>query len=404
MVQYNYYHTFEEFITPTDVQIAFYAVDFDLWFGAIHSFFDFRSVVPCSLYATLLWCTKENTRFSLRQFFIVPFLLIFVGSIIYFSCGSYHYLAKMANSSFIAFHNVISVWEIDFFRQNSFKEREQVDKIEYNNPTKNIVFIMDESVRGDHLSINGYHRKTTPFLDKIQQDGALINWGICSSAATNSINSNNLLLVGVNSFPDTAYHSLTKPTLFQYSKAMGYTNWYFDAQKDIWWNGTRNDFNAIDIWKPMNVIRKNTDIPHYENDKMMAEQVNEIVSSSTGNFIWLTKRGVHHPYNDDFPNERPEWSPIMESNTIDITKQNQLNNSYDDAILYNFETFFKALFKDNIIPQNTIFVYTSDHGQTLSENGENWTHSRVTKNEANVPLFIIGLKTSLHSMFQFLKF
>ncbi len=38
---------------------------------------------------------------------------------------------------------------------------------------------------------------------------------------------------------------------------------------------------------------------------------------------------------------------------------------------------------------NTTFVYTSDHGQTLSENGETWPQTGPTRNEARVPIFII---------------
>ena len=40
--------------------------------------------------------------------------------------------------------------------------------------------------------------------------------------------------------------------------------------------------------------------------------------------------------------------------------------------------------------ENTIFAYTSDHGQTLSENGETWPQTGPTHNEANVPLLIVS--------------
>jgi len=41
------------------------------------------------------------------------------------------------------------------------------------------------------------------------------------------------------------------------------------------------------------------------------------------------------------------------------------------------------------IPNNTVFVYTGDHGQTLFKTGKN-SHGGDSKAEATVPLFIIG--------------
>jgi glucan phosphoethanolaminetransferase (alkaline phosphatase superfamily) len=49
-----------------------------------------------------------------------------------------------------------------------------------------VVIILDESIRGDHLSINGYERKTTPFLEQLQEQHKLFSWGIAVSASTGS--------------------------------------------------------------------------------------------------------------------------------------------------------------------------------------------------------------------------
>ena len=38
---------------------------------------------------------------------------------------------------------------------------------------KNIVLITVDSLRADHLSCLGYHRETTPNLDKLAKDGVL---------------------------------------------------------------------------------------------------------------------------------------------------------------------------------------------------------------------------------------
>ncbi|MCZ2123651.1 MAG: sulfatase-like hydrolase/transferase [Anaerolineales bacterium] len=42
------------------------------------------------------------------------------------------------------------------------------------------------------------------------------------------------------------------------------------------------------------------------------------------------------------------------------------------------------------ILKNTVFLYTSDHGQTLFENNATWLHCNYTTMEATVPLLMIG--------------
>ena len=64
-------------------------------------------------------------------------------------------------------------------------------------PKNNIVLVIDESIRGDHLSVNGYKRETTPFLDALSQEDSFYNWGLAVAGATCSHPSNSLILTGV---------------------------------------------------------------------------------------------------------------------------------------------------------------------------------------------------------------
>ena len=77
---------------------------------------------------------------------------------------------------------------------------------------------------------------------------------------------------------------------------------------------------------------------------------------------------------------------------IDPARREELINSYDNALRYNLEHFFRALnpasWRDNVF-----VIYTSDHGQTLSEHGERHTHCGTARTtaptEASVPLLLI---------------
>jgi glucan phosphoethanolaminetransferase (alkaline phosphatase superfamily) len=124
----------------------------------------------------------------------------------------------------------------------------------------------------------------------------------------------------------------------------------------------------------------------------LAQKIAEIAGSSTGHFIWVIKYGIHFPYSRALPRSAVEWQPADFSDRIDPARKAELANLYDSALKFNLERFFKALDIENWRNRN-VLVYTSDHGQTLSENGERHTHCGTTATtsitEAMVPLFIV---------------
>jgi lipid A ethanolaminephosphotransferase len=256
-------------------------------------------------------------------------------------------------------------------------------------PTNNIVFVVDESVRGDHLGIDGYERDTTPLLAILSSSGKLKNWGIASSGATCSIESNNLLLTGLHDLPDTDFNVYKLPTIFQYAKAAGYKNYYFDGQLSTVWNGKASDLDDYEWINAKNFAA----LQPYEIDHEIAARVRQIVASGTGNFIWINKRGTHKPYERAYPADANVWQPALygadDSGFYGSVDHDQLVNSYDNALLYNLQSFFSPLVEPGI-PDGTVIVYTSDHGQTLGENGAVVSHCSTTRNEAVVPLFVIG--------------
>jgi glucan phosphoethanolaminetransferase (alkaline phosphatase superfamily) len=247
------------------------------------------------------------------------------------------------------------------------------------------VFIVDESIRADHLSVNGYERPTTPYLEELAQRGVLHNWGSAVSGATCSRESNNLLLTGITALPDTTQQIQRQPSIFQYAKAMGYTTHYLDSSNPNFWNGTKNDLRFIDHWE--NATRF-ADGALYDADMRLAQHTRSVLES-TGNVIWINKRGVHFVYNNTFPHAEAQWTPIMNGYAHDLAHREEIRNSYDNGVRYNAETFWRSLITDPAVLKHTVVVYTSDHGQTLAEHGEGWSHCKDTRNEALVPLFLL---------------
>lgn len=393
--EYSYQNAFQRFSNLEDMENAFIAADFSIKLNAISIYFNWLAIIPCLFYGSLLFFAKPQTNKTWR--YLLLNLIIFTS---FFSFTAYYTRNIFHTISLDAGYRTLISFPVNWYLGSTNQpplslfynaDREKIDYISQVSPTNNIVFIVDESVRGDHLSLNGYQRKTTPFLEELNQQGVLKNWGIAVSGTTCSKTSNNLLLTGLNDLPDKNFRIYQMPTIFQFAKSMNYKTYSFDGQVSQIWNGKPSDLQTIDERITSTDF---SDKKTYEIDAEIARRVKEITEKSVGNFIWITKYGVHKPYQNSYPNTEKTWSPTINNDDFSSIYAKQINaeflqNDYDNAILYNSETFFKNLIGETINP-NTIIVYTSDHGQTLMKNGETVSHCSNTKNEANVPLFIIS--------------
>ena len=264
-------------------------------------------------------------------------------------------------------------------------------------PLNNIVIVVDESIRGDHFSLNGYGRDTTPVLDELASRGILYNWGIAAAASTGSRFTYAALITGLtpDDFPDRSEFKVnTFPTIFQYAKAMNYKTYFLDGQMNGYWGGVADDKNYFDNWQGILDISEHRSFNTWEVDDLIAKKVRSIIYESTGNFIFVFKRGAHIPYHTNFPPDDAKWAPIYQSeNKFDIPSGERLTevrNTYDNSIRYNVNSFFRNMVDDYAaIPNDSVILYTGDHGQTLFVNGRS-SHGGDTKPEATVPLFIIG--------------
>jgi len=383
--EYGYQRAFFRFSTTEDLRIALFDATAQQRVDSVITYANWLMIIPCVAYATLLFSFRGKRRKSwLTLGLLLAVLIGFYGAI-----GSYvsgHFTAV----SLTAFMRtiIISPWK---WARNYNGPREMVAPHPEHRPQNNIVFVIDESIRGDHLSINGYSRPTTPHLDYLGKQGWLYNWGIAAAGATCSFVSDTLLFTGMapTQLPDSGFQVRKIPSIFQYAKAMGYQTHFLDAQKDDYWLGTSFDRAFFDNWQPASSFDSANG---FDRDEALAKRINEIVGSSTGQFIWVIKLGVHYPYSRAFPPSATEWKPDARSGHIPLPNE-QLINEYDNGLKYNLQSFFGALEVSKWSKQ-TILIYTSDHGQTLSEHGEQHTHcgsvGNIFPTEVKVPLFMIS--------------
>jgi hypothetical protein len=377
LVQYGYWKAVQRFLIPEDLRIAT-ATPVAIWMGASKLFFDWRFILPvlvliCFLFLFGARKTREPSFIKLGYVILSLAGLTLLQAL----------LAHLLNPglSFPSFFGTLTRSAMDGIITG---KREAVNYRHPGVPQNNIVLVIDESIRGDHLSINGYGRKTTPILDSLaHEEEGFHNFGLAVAGATCSYSSNALLLTGVRPGLDEYETTVRHPTLFHYAKAMGYKTYYMDAQTNSFWNGlTVQDMSFIDSW--LKAREFGNDL---QSDFRAADQIVEIVSQGTGNFIVLNKRGVHFMYEGSYPAEAAVWLPLPGDYE---SHPDLVSNAYDNGVLYNVNTFFQRLLIDSEILGTTTILYTSDHGQTLFENNASWLHCNYTAPEATVPLILIG--------------
>jgi glucan phosphoethanolaminetransferase (alkaline phosphatase superfamily) len=380
--EYGAYYSVGRFSISEDYAMVLRLIDPRLYFNAvsIYTGLYLPSAIPILVYAACLFAFRRQQRLGLR-FFTALLAILFIGySLLYpLSSGVFRTLSLPANLRSWTF----LAWKTAYLYRGP---RLVVPAESRAAPQDNIVFIVDESIRGDHLSLNGYERPTTPYLEELQRQGVLYNWKDSAASATASVYSNTLLLTGVNQLPDVAQDTRRMPTLFAYAKAMGYRVSLLDVQMNTRWLMQPNDYVFVDEWLTEHDFSHGAET---DMDLEAARWMEAKLRSSTGNFIWINKMGAHFPYASRYPPDAALWQPTEAGTEYDPSKRTELVNSYDAAVAYNLENFFRLLIRPETL-EHTVFVYTSDHGQTLSEHGETWPQTGPTRNEAKVPIFIIS--------------
>jgi glucan phosphoethanolaminetransferase (alkaline phosphatase superfamily) len=266
-----------------------------------------------------------------------------------------------------------------------------------------IVMIMDESVRGDYISLNDMTQNTTPFLKRTDH---LINFGVATSGGNCSHISRTLFRFGMrqSDLPDRWREGLNKPTFWQFARRAGYKTVHIDAS----FNNALAPAEQTFVNSSITV----SDSPGYLRDHKLAHKLIQALNEQGPAFIYVQKYGVHFPYSTKFP---PDFHPLPLPAESDISKYSNvivrslyeflgsflppagtLQNSdrgiayYPNAIAWSVDEFFRNLLP-SVDLSKTLIIYTSDHGQSLLSG--HFTHCSTTPDvplgEVYVPLFAI---------------
>ena len=252
-----------------------------------------------------------------------------------------------------------------------------------------VVMVIGESSRYDRWSLNGYKRETNPLLKRERNLVSLTNVITAVSATRLSVP----VLVSRKPAMQSLQAGFAEKSFLTAFKEAGFKTW---------WISNQMSFGQFDT--PISVFAKEADVTQFLNlggftnnssyDGILLEPLKTAVADpAKKKLIVLHTLGNHWNYSHRYPKEFDKWQPslygIENPAYTDTAMKPQLNNSYDNSILYTDWVLAQVLNTLKASKQLASMMYVSDHGQTLYDGTCNLAfHGHNTQFEFHVPALV----------------
>jgi len=272
----------------------------------------------------------------------------------------------------------------------------------------NIILITLDTTRADHLSCYGYHRQTSPNLDKLAEESLLYNMAIAPSSWT--LPSHASLFTGkftsshgMQFDPEGPFHlsdSISGSKSWSEYRARGIASNEITLAMLLKEAGYSTGAVVGGPWMKK-VFGLNKGFEYYDDNEIgsrngrLAEQVTDSavkwIDKTQENkfFLFLNYFDPHGPYTPPMSFA----STFFPAGTNPIGRElttHELISLYDGEILYMDHYIGKLIHKlkvDNLY-DNTLIIITADHGEMFGEHGISGHCNTLYQEEIHVPLFI----------------
>ncbi len=278
----------------------------------------------------------------------------------------------------------------DYYIQQRFiadRARPPVHRVDRPELARRIVLIVDESIRPDYLSFQGFERRTTPYLESISD--RLYDFGTAVSGSTCSDTSNRLL----NSYVrrrdmGDARAIQARPTIFYFAKRAGYRTALLSGvfRSPLFYGIRGDDMTDVDETIMINLLH---DGPKYLNDHLLVRELARLFDRYPDEplFVYMRKQGTHFPFDDYYPPSEHHFEPTLGSEKNMREYPQELINSYLNGIRWNVDSFYRGL-DEAMGDQEAVYLYTSDHGENVELEGTGLLHCGANRTMAMVPLWL----------------
>jgi glucan phosphoethanolaminetransferase (alkaline phosphatase superfamily) len=259
----------------------------------------------------------------------------------------------------------------------------------HNTDPQVVVMVIGESSRYDRWSLNGYKRETNPLLKKEANLVSLSNMITAVSATRLSV-------------PVLVSRKPATQSLKAGFSEKSFLSAFREAGFKTYWLSNQMSFGEFDT--PISVFAKEADVIQFFNfggftnnssyDQILLEPLkNALTDAAPKKLVVLHTLGNHWNYSHRHPPEFDKWKPslfgIDKPAYTDLKLKTQLNNSYDNSILYTDWFLAQVIGTLKVTHGLASLMYVADHGQTLYDGACNLAfHGHNTQYEFHVPALL----------------
>ena len=225
------------------------------------------------------------------------------------------------------------------------------------------VIIIGETARADRFSVNGYKKQTNPLLEK----QSIINFSEAYACGTTTV--------------------VAVPCMFTLREYNNYNRYEAEYEANaldlvkssgadvIWLENNSSCKHVCDRIKTIDYVEKGSE--HYVgygvHDEIILKGLKKVLAENKKKklLIVLHTMGSHGPaYYNRYPENFKKFVPTCKSNDPQGCNVEELNNTFDNTILYTDYIISSAIdiLKKESESQNFL-IYASDHGESLGEKG-----------------------------------
>lgn len=354
----SYYHlTLGIALSAADIELMV-VNDFSIWATLIS-----LELVIISVLALLLSLTVVIYRwrhvYVRRSYIYILLTLFIIATPTYFVHRFYDAVShRMPYCFYYAFKDYLKN------RKEISKDRHTFDSmtVGISGDLPDVVLILGESLRADHLGLNGYHRQTTP---RLQKDTAVVSYPYVSTRFCGTHQNIPYILTRADSVhEDRAYTEESFIPLFE--KAGYSTYWISNQDKNPAYAYFMSETDSVRLvspgWTTHNFMEA--------RDEDMLPYISRFLNNKRNKspkLLIIHTMGSHWVYNLNHSEAYSVYKPEVDSRVLSELSTEQLNNSYDNTILATDDFIARVI---NLLRhRNAILIYLSDHGENLGEDG-----------------------------------
>lgn len=252
----------------------------------------------------------------------------------------------------------------------------------------NLILIVVDALRPANMSLYGYHRKTTPYLDELARTQTVrqfIAHAPCSDTGCGLLSLTGSKLPGDFSFRPFSLHEALRRN--------GYRIHVLQSGDHTYFHPMRGYYGEIDTWLDGNSIRTGS----IDDDQILVDKVATMPDwDGTPAMFHFHLMSAHVTRKDDGPREfAPAKSYLIPPRTdgrgTDVLVP-AATNYYDNGVLgadHVIQALVKQLQQKGYL-QRSLIVVTADHGEALGEHGIFAHANSVHEEVLRVPVVFVA--------------